>query len=77
MLLIEEGQILRRLEAIDIGNDEYAFRDATGSGVSIKISEKNLTSVDRCAAEFPPERGAGLICRIDRSPGNCRTERVT
>lgn len=55
-LVKSESQILRDLEAIDIQNDEYAFWDVNGAGVSVAVSvgafKTKLESVKSSPAVF-------------------------
>jgi hypothetical protein len=53
MYLIEDqSRVLYHLEAIDIENDEYAFWDSNGGGVTVTVVQKKV-GVNSCAAVFP------------------------
>jgi hypothetical protein len=51
-LIEDQSRVLYHLEAIDIENDEYAFWDSNGGGVTVTVVQKKV-SVNSCAAVFP------------------------
>jgi len=66
-LIENEGEILGKLEGIDIENDEYVFWDANGDGVSISVTvtafSSNLNGIRSSAVTFPIREAFSLYAK--------------